>query len=540
MGDATTKKLVRLLEPGQPTELRAAGVLVLGAIGGRDAALGKALRDLLADAEPSVRAQAIVALGKLRSEAALPQLLLRVKDGGPEAELAAQAAARLGARGTKALQDLMPEVAPGVRRKIAAALGAAGNPSAESAAIDSLLDSDPGVVEATTRALIASMPTLAAGARKALADHLLQLLTPKKKNLSQPTETAAARLLAAIGDARARGPLWERTLPPHSIEVRAAALQALGKWSEPPTPDQLRRLLTCAVDMDFRIAAPALLMLKGLPVNAKAISSWLPLLDAPDVAVRQVALEKVGDVDTAAVAAALLKQLDHPDQGLRGEALTRLTRLGKGRDALTKALQQADTPDRAWLLARAQAPFAKDYSKAWWDELFTSACQAMEAADRRSDAFLFLLRAAEPTQTRDRLESRALTFRKKKDYDRALIYLRTLARDPACGVMVRLELAACGVKTSRQDLAAEARASDPALEQFGRLLPSHPAEVSAYVNKAAWLEPADLFYLGFHFAEKAGAEQKFGGEVLHLVLKRSPRTKAAQSAKSKLRSAGLD
>jgi hypothetical protein len=115
-----------------------------------------------------------------------------------------------------------------------------------------------------------------------------------------------------------------------------------------------------------------------------------------------------------------------------------------------------------------------------------------------------------------------------------------LARDPACGLSIRLELAACGLKVSRQDLSAEARANDPALEQFARLIHSHPAELSGYVQKATWLLPADLLYLGFHFAEREGPEKKLGGEVLHLVIKRSPRTKVAQNAKSKLRSAGLD
>jgi HEAT repeat protein len=540
MVDATTKKLMRLLEADQPPELRSAAATVLGEVGGRDAELGHALRGLVNDPDPAVRCRAIVALGKLRIDPALPQLLDRVKEGGPDGELAAQAAARLGARGTRALLDLMPEVAPGVRRKIAAALGAAGNPSAESAAIDSLLDSDPGVVEATTRSLIGTIPTLTPGPRKALADQLLQLLSSKKKKLPQASETALVRLVASLNDARAKGPLWERTLPPCPVEVRAAALQALGRWPEAPSRDQLRRLLACAVDADFRIAAPALVMLKAMPATDRSTADWLPLLEAPDVAVRRVALEKVGGRDSAAVAAALLIQIEHPDRGLRDDALNHLTQLKHGREALTRALLTAATPDQAWVLARAEAPFAKAFPTAWREQLFTKTAAALEEGDRRADAWLFLLRTADAAETRDRLENRALALRKKKDYARALIYLRTLARDPACGLSIRLELAACGLKVSRQDLSAEARANDPALEQFARLIHAQPAELSAYIQKASWLTPADLLYLGFHFAEREGAEKKFGGDMLRLVIKRSPRTKVAQNAKSKLRSAGLD
>jgi len=54
------------------------------------------------------------------------------------------------------------------------------------------------------------------------------------------------------------------------------------------------------------------------------------------------------------------------------------------------------------------------------------------------------------------------------------------------------------------------------------------------------LEAEDLFFLGFHFVEKTGSEKQFGQEVLQLLMKRSPRSKQAKDAKSKLRSQGLE
>ena len=60
------------------------------------------------------------------------------------------------------------------------------------------------------------------------------------------------------------------------------------------------------------------------------------------------------------------------------------------------------------------------------------------------------------------------------------------------------------------------------------------------LGKVKWLDPEDLYYLGFHFAEQGGYQRQFGADVLKLVLKRSPRSKVAQAAKSKLRSAGMD
>ena len=79
MADATTKKLVRLLRPENPTELRSAAALVLGEVGVRDAELTQVLLAALDDADPSVRLQALTAVGKLRIESALARLLENIE-----------------------------------------------------------------------------------------------------------------------------------------------------------------------------------------------------------------------------------------------------------------------------------------------------------------------------------------------------------------------------------------------------------------------------------------------------------------------------
>jgi HEAT repeat protein len=536
----TTKKVLRLLHPDQPLEVRCAAVLVLSEIGGKDAELARVFCEALKASEARLRMHVIQAVGKLRIEAALPHLLERIQEGGEEAEQAAQAAAKLGAKGTRALQELMPKVAPGLRRYIASALAAAGTASAETAAVAVLLDRDPGVVEAAGRSLLAQVPALTPAHRKALADQLLALISNKKEPLSASTEVVVLRVLAALDDPHTEAVLWERIVPPYPLEVRTAALQALGKWATSPTKEQLKRLFACAADSDFRLAAPALVLLKDLPVSERTVPEWLTLLQASDVAVRKLALDKIGDRDTAEVAKALLQQIQHPDRSLRDSALARLTQLKQGRKALTTALLEADSPDRAWMLARAQAPFVRTYPAEWREQVFAQVCDYLESNDRRADALLFLLREADATELRQRLEDRALYWRKKKAYETALLYLRLLLRDPSSGFPIRLELACCGLKVSPHDLAPEARASDPCLQQFATLCQGYEAELSAALEKIKWLSPEDLYYLGFHFAEQAGQQKQFGGKVLRLLVKRSPRTKLAQAAKRKLRGAGLE
>src|SRR5262249_57377793 len=162
----------------------------------------------------AVRLRLLAAAGKLRLEPALPRLLKKIEEGGEESELAAQAAAKLGAKATRALQELMHKVAPGLRRRIAGALAAAGTASARTAALDALLDKDPGVVDAAARALSAEIPSMSAAARRVLGDHPLGLLASTGKgSLSPASESAVVRLLAALADPRAEAWFWDRIEP---------------------------------------------------------------------------------------------------------------------------------------------------------------------------------------------------------------------------------------------------------------------------------------------------------------------------------------
>ena len=79
------------------------------------------------------------------------------------------------------------------------------------------------------------------------------------------------------------------------------------------------------------LAATALMILKAVPVNAKGLKDWLPLLAAPDVGTRRFALDRLSSFDTPGVAAALLAQRTHPDRGLRDQALAALAALEHGR-----------------------------------------------------------------------------------------------------------------------------------------------------------------------------------------------------------------
>ncbi len=533
--DVPVKKLVRLLHADQPAEVRGSAVLVFTELGIKDAEASAELIARLDDPEPVVRVFAIKAAGKLKLTKALPVLLERIRGGGEEANLAAAAAAKLGSEGVKGLQGLMSQVAPGLRRYIAAALtGAAGAGGAE-AGLAVLLDKDPQVATAAANAMIGRIPTTPPDQKKALVAELVAVASDKKKKLPPTAEMPVVRVLASLNDPAAADVLWERVLPPFSSDVRAAALHAVGGWLQAPTKEQWRRLFACAVEPDFHVAAPALVLLSRLPVTAKQEADWLALFNAPDAAARRLALDKVGDRDTPEVAAALMAQLAHHDRQLRDAARAKLAGSESGRAALLTALKTEEAQDELWALAKLVAPHAKSFPAKSRGEILTRALAYLEADDHRVDPLVFLLKEADAAGLRDDMLDRAAAKRKKKDYATALKYLKLLARDPSVGLPVRLGLALCGLRLSAKEVAMDARQNDACLRQFAHCLAADAAETQTAVEKAKWLEPEDLFYLGFHFSEHFHQEKAFGVAVLQHLVKSSPKSKVAASAKNKLK-----
>ena len=541
MADSTLNKLIQLIGAGDgAVGLRQAAIKVGGAIGSlRERALVKALLAVLSETDGNLRIAAIESLGRLQVEEALPQLAEIIRHGGAEAEAAAHAASQLGSRGARVLGKIMHEAAPGLRSRLTGVLAKSGAGGALVITAHALLDADTKVVEAAARSLAMEMPAFTPPQRHALAKFLLEELNNKKAKHSAKTEAALLRVLSVLHEAKAEEIFWARIAPPASAEARAAALQALGNLGAAPSDRRLPKLLACAVDSDFQVVAAALMLLKQAPSGGKYSKHWLRLLEAPDIAARRFAVQKLRGVQSRDAARGLAAQTSHPDRGLRDEALTVLREFAAGREALLEKLLATEVHDECWTLARALAPAASSLTKAQRSKLFNEACRHHDRDDRLANPLWFLLREIDHAWTRDQIESRATALRLKKKYADALSYFRLLTQDPACSQETRFELGATGLKLSSHDLSVETRNNDPSLHQFTRLLQDPAFELAGRVTKAKWLDADDLFYLGFHFAEQTQRAKEFGKSVLELIVKRAGKTELGKQAKRKLKSEAL-
>jgi HEAT repeat protein len=540
MSDGSQRKLFELLDARHPAELRLAALTVLEHLGSLAGNQGEVLLRALEDADPQFRLRAIRAVGRLGIENALPVLLARIRLGGPESEAAAAAAAQLGPRAARALEGLMTEVPPGLRTRIAGALASGDNRTAETAAVAALADTDPNVVMAAARSIMARVPTLDRGHRRRLADLAMSRLTARgQAALSSATEEALLRLLAAVEDTRALKVLWQRAAAGGSPSVRAAALESLGRLPIRFDRAAIQVLMGCARDADFQVAAPALILLSKSKTTAAALADWIALLQAPDVATRRFALERIGNLDRLDVARAVMPLLDDSDPELRSQASTCLKQTASGNRLLAEAILNAESPERAWFLAKVYAQKGEWPKTALGKKILERAFKYLEAADRRAEALLLVFREADADKLRDLLERRALALRKEKTYVAANAYFRMLMRDPASPQALRLESALCALKVSKRDSEVEARLADPAIQQLGALIRRGTEDLADLVRSAGWLMADDLFYVGFHFIESKGTEREFGAQVLEHMLKRFPRNSLSRFAKQKLKAQGF-
>ncbi|MCI0683525.1 MAG: HEAT repeat domain-containing protein [Gemmataceae bacterium] len=540
MADSTLNKLIHVIAENGAPALRQAAIKVSGVVGSvKERGLVKALLAALTDSDANLRIDAIQALGQLQVEEALPRLAEIIRHGGAEAEAAAHAASQLGAKGARVLGKIMHEAAPGLRSRLTGVLAKSGAGGALVVTAHALLDADPKVVDSAARSLAMEVPSFTPPQRHALAKFLIEELHNKKAKHSPKTEAGLLRVLSVLHDSKAEEIFWARIAPPAPPEARAAALQALGNLEAKPADKRLPKLLACAVDSDFQVVAAALMLLKQVPPGRKHAKHWLTLLEAPDVAARRFAVEKLQGVDSKEVAAGLADQASHPDRGLRDDAMNTLRGFAAGRQALLDKLFATVSHDDCWTIARSIAPAARELAKPQRARIFAEACRHHDAGDRLANPLWFLLREIDHDGLRDQIEAKALALRQKKKYAEALSFLRLLTQDPACSEDIRFELAATGLKLSNHDLSVDARNNEPSLQQFSRLLQNPAFDLTGRIAKAKWLDADDLFYLGFHFAEQTHRPREFGKEVLERVIERSPKSEIAKQAKRKLKSEAL-
>jgi HEAT repeat protein len=289
---------------------------------------------LLSDAQPSVRATALAALGMLAAPEALPRVLTALREDLPEVrELAALAAAQIGGdEAITALREALHSEAPEVRFQAVAALSEL---SAESVVRDLVpLLADP---DAEVRAqVIAGLAQLAAAH---LAGHFAGALD----DAAPTVRLEAALALAALHDKRGEGELL-RALEARERPLEVpAALATLRSQRALETLARLARSLFSAPHV--RAAAGAALLRLG---DARGNAALRRVLTGFRPDARSYAVELVGETQASELVPELAGLAERP----RGVDLATLV------DALARFPDHAGARSALESLARSHAEVA--------------------------------------------------------------------------------------------------------------------------------------------------------------------------------------
>jgi hypothetical protein len=533
--DATLKGIVGLIE-GTNVEARCAALVVATQLGVGDDRVASAAGAALRSANVLVRDFALGYFEQVKTAHAVDHVLplLDAEDEPVRARAVAilepYGAAAVGA-GRRALRE-----AP--RRRLLALIDLFAR-IRTAPALDSVFelmgDDDLDTSRAACDALVAAVPGLGDRERGDLFRRAEALAAGAKGRRTHLV--AAAKLFGALGDAKARKPLFAMLHPrePHVVRTHAlaAALTCLrGKSLGAAEIDMLLALLDD--DDELGVLRPAVRLLEDQPLDRSALARLNQLAESPQPVVKRFAIQKLGGFESGAVVKTLIGYLTDDSYARRDQATATLKTLAAARPALMKELLACEDERKAWTIADILLVHDRSWRRDTLQALWTKLQAALEERDDRLyAALLHVLRALDATWIAEQIRARADKLRKSKHFAESARWLALLKDSDAWDDETRYGFALASLKAQKRSAAATARRHDGAIDVI-RALGASPFPLGERLRRERVLDPEDLYYIAFQLAEDRGEGRAVARELLeHLVLKVG-RTKIGKAAKNKL------
>jgi HEAT repeat protein len=555
-------KIVRLLS-STAIEKQIAAAIVLGEIGAKGARAVDGLAAALDSGVGLLQRHALDALARVGAARAVPKILPLLASREEEVRRAAIGAmVSVGEAALPAIRGRMPDAGHEERRSLDAVLAALGGKDAFHVLLEGLASSDAEAAKAATIAVRQRVKDADARQRGGYLAEAERFLDRTTKAKGSPVALAAGvKILGYLEDARAVPTLLgfarsKRNEP----GVRQEALIALrfllapregqaatgGRAKGAPSlAAAIAVLVEAAEDEDRSLAQTALHTLSSLRLPGSAAKRLEKLVSHPDTERARLALEMVSQQPGEEHTRVLVGVLASTREKRRAEMAAACLVAREGPDApgapgsspvrddavlpLARALLASEDADRAWLLRSVLRPSAGKVPAGVRKQLLDAALARMARGARNWEPLLAAARDAAPHEAAEALRGLARKVRAASP-DKALTALRVLCRMEASTDDDRYLLAAAELSRGAHDTRASSREADEALRLFGALL-ERGVDVGSRLRKDRSLELEDLYYLGFHFAERGHA---LGAELLQAVVDRGGRAKIAKMARSKL------
>lgn len=514
---------------------RHAAAIVIAELAPKEPAVVEALGKALTDANSILIGYVLDAFEAIGSSAAVPYVVPLLNAESVEIKLRAVAmVAKAGERMVPEIKRRLETAKPAERLVLVDLLARIHTKSAFDALLNLLFDPDFEFVKAVCEAVRRHMPDVSAKTRAALHEQLTAFMESPRVKGQERTVTSCLLLLGAVGEPDASAILLAHATPKHSLYVRRHALIGLKnlELQGKAAAAALRQLVPYLEETDEGLVRHVLDILMHLPSDKV---DWAGLLANPQAPVRSFAVRRLAADDSPAANRQLAALLKHADTDLREVAASALSGHKGATKLLLEALESEPDTDAAWRLAKILKPHSAAIDAKLFKHLAAIAAADLKNGVPRQDALLYVLRNSDAKRADEVVLEAGMAHRKAKRWAPAVDCLRRLTNSELFDDETRYVLSVCNLKASPKDISPHARAEDHALRGLQGLLRNPEFKLADRLKKDKTLDPADVFYVGFHFAEQQGDEKAFGLALLNHLVKAAPKSAEGKAAKNKIK-----
>jgi HEAT repeat protein len=537
MMDANLRKIAGMLQSPDGMR-RCAAAMVLTELAPKDNQVVDALGGALKDANQLLTRYVLEAFEAIGTRAVVPHVLPLLNIEDIETKLRAMnIVASAGGDVVPEIQRQFTQANPQQRRVLVDVLARIHTRDAMNIILDVFFDPDFELVKEACQAIRRHMTGATPQERVAMHKLVVKFMTSSKVRKHDRALTSSLLVIGYIGAPDARKILLKYSTPKTLGYIRRNALIGLKglTYTGAAANAIVREMMKYLDESDPVIVQHALDIVDRVPVTGSFDAQYRKLLKSKHAVVRSFAVRRLASTDNPATNQLMLTLLAHEDAHVSEIAAGALARHRHATPLLLAALAKERNAEAAWRLAKILKPHSEAVDKKTIKKFVALATRDLEAGNHRYEALVYFLRNIHPATGDTVLRDAGLKFKKLKKWTKAIECLRQLARAEGFDSDLRYELSVCGLKHSPKDLAPHLRMEDQSVRGFQALIPDKAFKLFDRLKQEKAFEAADLYYLGFHFTEGVGEEQRLGQQLLEYVVKRWPKSKEGKAAKNKLK-----
>ena len=538
--DQWLSRIVALLEAGDPPVRRAAAT-VLGALAPSDKEVVTALTASLAAEDHELKLRVLDALAAIGAPAAFDAVAPLLDERGELGIHAREALAAMGGRILTRLRARFEGAGSTARRRILGIAARLRGASGFDLLMRALEEGHADMVLEAGQRLSEELSTAGQRERSMLVGRLEKFLDSPRAREDAAAAAAAVDLLArsSAGEKEAIDRLASYCASGNAPAVRQRSLEGLARIAtRVALPEKvLDLLIACLGEPDFtHVVSPSIQVLERAQLTAAHTDALLRCLAGGDPALRRFAISALGRVESPRSAKALLEVLKGDNPDLQRRAAEALTQLGEAAGPTAAALASAPDARVAWIYARILQPRLHQLKGDHVSALAKAAAAWLEPGDPRAEAVVSVLRERHRDALAAAVIRRVGRLKRDRSAGEIVNLLRPLGRSPEeTDANTAYELALAEVVRGSKEVIREARLDHPGLRTLEMLAADADFDLLARLRREKnYLEPAEYYLIGCHFAERSFADRALGGALLAWLVRTFPEDPAAAAASNKL------